>query len=123
MRKVLKVDYDTMFVFNSLIPLTGVRNILGIDNYEKCKNPEITLIGWNSEMCRIILIKNHKVVYEDEYQYRDYNTYLDYDEFTIVKGQGIFDGGAINVEGYMYTEHIFKITKTNNKRYLVEKRK
>lgn len=65
LRKALKTDYDTMYVFNSLIPLTGVQNIIGINDYGKCKNPEITLIGYDSEMCRIVLVKNNKVVYED----------------------------------------------------------
>jgi len=118
LRKALKIDYDTMYVFNSLIPLTGVQNILGIDNYGKSNNPEQTLIGYDSEMCRVVLVKNHKVVYEDEYHYNNYNTKLLYNKFFIVKGQGIFDGNFIDVKGYIYTGYIFKVTKINDK-YLV----
>ena len=118
LRKALKTDYDTMYVFNSLIPLTGVQNILGIHDYGKCKNPEITLIGRDSEMCRVILVKNHKVVYEDEYHYNHYDTKLLYHDFMLVKGHGIFDGGHIEVEGYMSTNYIFKISKTNDNHYL-----
>lgn len=121
LRKVLKADYDTMYVFNSLIPLTGVRNILGIKDYEKCKNPEITLIGHDSEMCRIVLLKNNKVVYEDEYYYDHYNTKLSYHNFSIVKGQGIFDGSLVEVSGYMCTNHLFRVIKTSNNYYLVGK--
>ena len=91
-----------MYVFNSLIPLTGVQNIIGINDYGKCKNPEITLIGYDSEMCRIILVKNNKVVYEDEYHYNDYNTKFSYHDFSIVNGQGIFDGSPNRVSGYIW---------------------
>ena len=121
LRKALKTDYDTMYVFNSLIPLTGVQNILGINDYGKCKNPEITLIGRDSEMCRIILVKNHKVVYEDEYHYNHYNTKLFYQDFTIVNGQGIFDRNSIEVTCYMCTNSIFKVIKNSDEHYLVEK--
>lgn len=117
--KALKIDYDTMYVFNSLTPLTGVRNIIGIKDYEKCKNPETALIGHDSEMCRIILIKNKNVVYEDEYYYSEYNAELLYDKFKIVNGKGLFDGSSIEVDGYMCANHIFKVVKTKNKYYLI----
>lgn len=120
LRKILKLDYDTMYVFGSLTPLTGVRNIIGINEYGKSKNPKIDLIGYDSDMCRIILIKNGKVVYEDEYHYRNYRTRLLYENFHIVKGQGIFDGNSIDVKGYICTNHIFKVTKHGNKYYRVE---
>jgi hypothetical protein len=114
--KALKVDYDTMYIFNSLIPLTGVKNILKIENYYASEN-DVT--GYDSEMCRIILIKNHKVVYEDEYHYNDYNTELLYDDFTIVNGRGIFDGSPVNVSGYMCTDRVFRVIKIGNKHCLV----
>lgn len=120
-RKVLKIDYDTMYVFNSLIPLTGVQYILGINDYGKCKNPEITLIGKDSEMCKIIFVKKNKVVFEDEYYYNHYNTKLIYQDFSIVNGQGIFDGNNVVVRGYICTDYIFKVIKTIDKCYLVEK--
>lgn len=119
LRKALKTDYDTMYVFNSLTPLTGVQNIIGIKDYGKCKHPETTLIGNDSEMCRIILVKNHRVVYEDEYRYNDYDTKLSYHNFDIVNGKGIFDKNLIRVSGYVYTNHIFKVIKTSDKHYLV----
>ena len=40
--QALETDYDTMYVFNSLIPLTGIQNIIGIKDYGKCKKPEMT---------------------------------------------------------------------------------
>lgn len=121
LRKALKTDYDTMYVFNSLIPLTGVQNIIGINDYGKCKNPEITLIGYDSEMCRIVLVKNNKVVYEDEYHYNDYNTKISYHDFSIVNGQGIFNGSPIKVSGYICIDYIFRVIKTSDKHYIVEK--
>ncbi len=121
LRKALRLDYDTMYVFESLTPLTGVQNILGIQDYGKCKNPEKTLIGHDSEMCRIVLVKNNKVIYEDEYLYNHYSTKLSYRNFNIVKGQGIFDGSPIEVSGYMCVNYIFRVTKTSDQYYLVEK--
>jgi hypothetical protein len=121
LRKVLKTDYDTMYVFNSFTPLTCVQNILGIKDYGKSKNPETTFIGYDSDMCRIILIKNYKVVYEDEYHYNDYNTKLVYRDFPIVEGEGIFDvGPPVRDHGYICTDYIFKVTKRDNKYYRVE---
>lgn len=121
LRKALKTDYDTMYVFNSLTPLTGVQNIIGINDYGKCENPEKTLIGHDSEMCRIILVKDNKVVYEDEYHYNDYNTKFSYYDFSIVNGQGIFDGSPIRVSGYICTDYVFKVRKTRDKHYIVKK--
>ena len=57
LREVLDIDYDTMYVFHSLIPLNGVQNIIGIKTYGDAEDPYTALIGSDSEMCRVILIK------------------------------------------------------------------
>ena len=114
MRKALKVDYDTMYVFKPFTPLTVVQNILGIGDYGKSKEPETTLIMYDSHKARIVLTKNHKIVYEDEYYYKEYNTELFYWIFTIVKGQGIFDGSPIEDDCYMYTNPIFEVERLKN---------
>lgn len=120
LRKALKTDYDTMYVFNSMVPLTGAQSIIGIKDYGKYQNPETILIGNDSETCRIILVKNNKVVYEDEYHYNQYNTKISYQDFCIVKGQGIFDGNSVEVCGYVSTKHMFRVTKINNILYVHE---
>jgi len=111
LRKALKVDFDTLYIFNEATPLTGVQNILGINDYGKSKNPEQTLIVYGFNMRKIILLKNNKVVYEDEYHTRGYNTTLYHYGFTVVTRTGVFDGSPIEVEGYMYANHIFKVER------------
>ena len=120
LNQALETDYDTMYVFNSLIPLTGIQNIIGIKDYGKCKNPEMTLIGHDSETCRIILVKNNKVVYDDEYNFNDYNTKISFRDFSIVYGEGLFDGSIVKVSGYIYLDQIFMVTKKSDGQYLLE---
>jgi lipoprotein len=54
LREVLGMDYDTMYVFHSLIPLNGVQNIIGIKTYGDAEDPYTALIGSDSEMCIVI---------------------------------------------------------------------
>ncbi|MFV0599031.1 MAG: hypothetical protein ACK5M0_04815 [Bacteroidales bacterium] len=119
LRKAL-VDYDTMYVFDEFTVVTGVRDIIGITDYPAKENE---FVGYDSEMCRIILVKNHKVVYEDEYHYWDYNTSLDFWEFSVVKGQGIFDKTIVEESGYRCINYIFKVTRsaeTDEIKYVLE---
>lgn len=39
LREVLGMDYDTMYVFHSLIPLNGVQNIHRDKNIWRCRRP------------------------------------------------------------------------------------
>ena len=48
LREVLDIDYDTMYVFHSLIPLNGVQNIIGIKTYGDAEDPYTALIGSDS---------------------------------------------------------------------------
>lgn len=119
LRKAL-VNYDTMYVFDGFTVITGIRNIIGIKNYPAKENE---LVGYDSEMCRIILIKNNNIVYEDEYHYWDYNTSLHFQSFPIVKGQSVFNNKIGEEYGYRCTSYIFKVTridKTDKVEYILE---
>ena len=80
----------------------------------------MTLIGHDSETCRIILVKNNKVVYDDEYNFNDYNTKISFRDFSIVYGEGLFDGSIVKVSGYMYLDQFFMVTKKSDGQYLLE---
>ena len=117
LREVLDIDYDTMYVFRSLIPLNGVQNIIGIKTYGDAEDPYTALIGSDSEMCRVILIKNNKVVYEDEYYYSHYKLQVLFETFYKVNGCGVFDGNPAPVEGYMCTKHHFTVSRVSDDEY------
>ena len=117
LREVLGVDYDTMYVFHSLIPLNGVQNIIGIKTYGDAEDPYTALIGSDSEMCRIIFIKNKRVVYEDYYYYYEYKLNLEFETFRRISGYGIFDGSPITVYGYICTKHHFTVSRVSDDEY------
>ena len=117
LREVLGVDYDTMYVFHSLIPLNGVQNIIGIKTYGDAEDPYTALIGSDSEMCRIIFIKNKRVVYEDDYYYYEYKLNLEFETFRRISGYGIFDGSPIAVYGYICTKHHFTVSRVSDDEY------
>ena len=120
LREVLGVDYDTMYVFHSLIPLNGVQNIIGIKTYGDAEDPYTALIGSDSEMCRIIFIKNNRVVYEDDYYYYEYKLDLQFETFRKISGYGIFDGSPIAVHGYICTKHHFTVRRVSDDKYIME---
>lgn len=111
LRDALKTDYDTMFVFDSFTPITGVKRIIGIPDYGYSDNPETALICSDSEMCKIILVKNKKVVYDDEYYFNDYYVKIDYHGFDTVINEGIFDGEKIKTIGYINTDPVLRVNK------------
>lgn len=117
LREVLGVDYDTMYVFHSLIPLNGVQNIIGIKTYGDAEDPYTALIGSDSEMCIVIFIKNNKVVYEDEYYYSHYKLQVLFETFYKVNGCGVFDGNPAPVQGYMCTKHHFTVSRVSDDEY------
>jgi len=117
LREVLDIDYDTMYVFYSLTPLNGIQNIIGIKTYGDAEDPYTALIGSDSEMCRIIFIKNKRVVYEDDYYYYEYKLNLEFETFRRVSGHGIFDGSPIAVYGYICTKHHFTVSRVSDDEY------
>ena len=117
LREALDIDYDTMYVFYSLTPLNGIQNIIGIKTYGDAEDPYTALIGSDSEMCRIIFIKNNRVVYDDDYYYYEYKLDLQFEKFRKISGYGIFDGSPIAVHGYIYTKHHFTVSRVSDDEY------
>jgi len=111
LRKALKIDYDTMFVFDVFTPVSVVRSIIGIPDYGDYRTPETALICSDSEMCKIILTKDKKVVYDDEYHYNDYQVKINYHSFDTIVGEGIFDGKKIEAIGYKNADSLLQIKK------------
>jgi hypothetical protein len=68
-------------------------------------------------MCRVIFIKNNKVVYEDEYYYSHYKLQVLFETFYKVNGCGIFDGNLAPVHGYMCTKHLFTVSRVSDDKY------
>ena len=120
LRKALDIDYDTMYVFYSFTPLNGVQNIIGIKDYEDSEDPYTALIASDSGMCRIIFIKNNRVVYEDDYYYYEYKLDLQFEAFRKISGYGIFDGSPIAVHGYICTKHHFTVRRVSDDKYIME---
>ena len=117
LREVLDIDYDTIYVFYSLTPLNGIQNIIGIKTYGDAEDPYTALIGSDSEMCRIIFIKNKRVVYEDDYYYYEYKLNLEFETFRRISGYGIFDGSPIAVYGYICTKRHFTVSRVSDDEY------
>lgn len=119
LRKALDVDYDTMYFFDSFTIETVVHNIVGIEDYRNYKD-DMRRVGYDSEMCRIVLVKDRKVVYEDEYHYWDYNTEILYSDFDTIEGIGSFDGKPFKDFGYISTQHFFKVINKDSYYYVKE---
>ena len=119
LREALDIDYDTIYVFYSLTPLNGIQNIIGIKTYGDAEDPYTALIGSDSEMCRIIFIKNNSVVYEDDYYYYEYRLNLQFETFHKISGYGIFDGNLAPVHGYMCTKSHFMVRKVSDDEYIM----
>ena len=111
MQKALGVEYDTMYIFSSLIPVSGVQRIIGTSDFSNSSKSENALLGRDSDMKFIFLKKNGKVVFEDKC-YSSSLLNLSSDNFTEVKGMGFFDGDSCEVSGYMNVNPIFKVVKT-----------
>ena len=77
-------------------------------------------VGYDSEMCRIVLVKDRKVVYEDEYHYWNYNTEILYSDFDTIEGIGSFDGKPFKDFGYISTQHFFKVINKDSYYYVKE---
>ena len=111
LRKALKTDYDTMYVFDAFTPISVVRSIIGVPDYGNYRAPGTALICSDSEMCKIILTKSKKVVYDDEYYYNDYQVKIDYHSFDTIVGEGIFDGEKMKFIGYKNADSLMQVKK------------
>lgn len=119
-QKALGVEYDTMYIFSALNPLSGVQRIIGIPDYRNSKNPERLLDGTYPDTYYIILIKKNKVVYENKYYPSQNLIFLFSDNFIEVKKMGIFDGDSCEASGYMNIYPIFKVVKKEDNSYILE---
>lgn len=100
LKKVFEVDYDTMFVFTEYTQLEGVRLILAMPDYNS--NNVLLPKGFLVEDShrKIILVKNRRIVYEDDIK----SSY--FDNGIEIKKVGIFDG-----EPYTHTANMFASSK------------
>ena len=105
--------------FIHLLHINGIQNIIGIKTYGDAEDPYTALIGSDSEMCRIIFIKNKSVVYEDDYYYYEYRLNLQFETFHKISGYGIFDGNLAPVRGYMCTKRHFTVRKVSDDEYIM----
>jgi hypothetical protein len=117
-QKVLGVEYDTMYIFSSLIPISGVQRIIGTSDFKNSNKSADALLGTDSDMKFIFLKKDGKVVYEDKY-FSSSLLYLSSDNFIEVKGMGFFDGDSCETFGYMNINPIFKVIKTEDNSYIL----
>ena len=106
--------------FIHLLHINGIQNIIGIKTYGDAEDPYTALIGSDSEMCRIIFIKNKSVVYEDDYYYCEYRLNLQFETFHKISGYGIFDGNLAPVHGYMCTKRHFMVRKVSDDDYIMK---
>ncbi|PKP20680.1 MAG: hypothetical protein CVU04_03390 [Bacteroidetes bacterium HGW-Bacteroidetes-20] len=118
-QKALRVEYDTMYIFYSLIPTSGVQRIIGTSDFKNSNKSENALLGKDSDIYFIFLKKDGKVVYEDKYHSSSL-IYLSSDNFVEVKGMGFFDGDSVQVSGEMNTNPIFQVVKANDNSYRLE---
>ncbi len=109
-------EYDKMYLFNSATPLTVARDIIGIHNYRMCSNPEIALLGKNieEEYHYLIVVRNNKVIHEEEYNYREYRIRINQNALHKVFGSGTWDNEFFQTHAYEISDTIFIVTRKNH---------
>lgn len=116
LKNIFKVDYDTMFVFEEYTQLQGIRLILGINSYNSTNilMPKGMLVEDSHN--KIILIKNHKIVFEKDGKYPYF-----YEDGVIVNKTGTFDGETYVHSARMYTSPRFLVTKKDDPKGHIKK--
>jgi hypothetical protein len=116
LKDVFNVDYDTMFVFGEYTQIQGIRLILGIKDYTNYESlmPEGFLV--KDSYNKIILIKNRKIVYEEDTKFPYF-----YDDGVIVNKTGIFDGEPYEHSARMYISSKFLVTKKHDPKGHIKK--
>jgi hypothetical protein len=105
LRKVLSINYDTMYLFDGYTMPESVPLIV--------ENKTIELKGgylYGNEKDKVIFSLNHKIVYETEWEHK--SIYIN--ENKVIEKNGIFDGDSITVSAMIYVSPIFKVIKSNN---------
>jgi hypothetical protein len=109
LRKVFKVDYDTMYLFNDFTILDAIQNCLGSKSFEPKRPFKIMAIEYN--VYSVVLMKNGKIVYNDYKKYYGSST-IEYG--TPICIQGEFDGNIIIDTAYLYSSSVFKVVRQRN---------
>lgn len=109
-RKVLNVDYDSMYIFYWSTTSQGVRNITGVEEYGDYKNPDKGSFVCSDDY-RILLIKNGKIVYNRLCYSSTKKIHINMESFILVKGDGYFDGKVVDDQGYFAPNPIFMVVK------------
>ena len=110
MRKVLNVDYDSMYIFYWNTTTQGVRDITGVEEYGDYKNLDKGSFICSDEY-RMLLIKKGKIVYNRLGYSSTRKGHINMDSFILVKGDGYFDGKVIDDQGYFAPNPIFMVLK------------
>jgi hypothetical protein len=93
LKKALKTDYDTMYIFSGLFPADYISNII---------NLKYTNNNWDDDSWKMVLVKNRKIVYENEYYSRNIS-------FFQYPGYTYYNGGYAEYD--LYTDSMFYVKK------------
>ncbi|MDR0970899.1 MAG: hypothetical protein LBM25_00765 [Bacteroidales bacterium] len=91
LKKALKTDYDTMYIFGGTTSAEEVSKII---------NLKYTNNNWNDDSWKIVLVKNREIVYEDEYYSRNIS-FFQYEDYRYA--------GCIGYD--LYTDSMFYVKK------------
>lgn len=102
---VLNIEYDTMYLFNSVIPLSGLNDIIGRESSEDTYN-QLAFI--DSEDIYVYFKKNEKIVLEDRFSKKSHLEF-NLDSFKKQYKTTLFDGDSIEVFGYYSSNNKFRV--------------
>lgn len=108
LKKVLDVDYDTLFIVNGLENTPGIRNITGYKTFNK-KKPFYW--KWDENVYIFVLKKDGKVVYHDLCDIHSNIMRIDLPSFKEIYGKGFFDGGEVYSTGRFTADSIFLVRR------------
>ena len=107
LKKVLNIDYDTLFVIYSLENTTGIRNISGYKKFEK----NFINFGWNEDVYIFVLKKDGRVVYYDLCNLYSRKIHIDLYSFKEIYCKGYFDNEEVYSTGRFTTDSIFLVRR------------
>lgn len=108
LRQALNIDFDTMYIFREYTPLTVIQDILDMKDYKQSSHQNTELLVQEGSY-KIILLKNHKIVHEDDFKFQK----IIFQNGTIIEGTGIFDGNSIKDYAFLYISPFFKVIKVS----------
>ena len=112
LKKVLNIDYDTLFIINSLEDTPGIRNITGYKTFEK----KHFYLGWDEDVYIFVLKKDGKVVYHDLCGIYSNIMQIDLYSFKEIYGKGFFDGSEVCSYGCFTADSIFLVRQISTER-------